>query len=93
MASGARLVVDAAALPIAAGVEDVAAAARTSAADLATTGGEDYELLACVPPDRREAVEEAVAITWVGTVTAGTPGLELRGAPRSGQRGFEHPVD
>jgi thiamine-monophosphate kinase len=89
-ASAARLVLDAEALPIAAGVEAVAAAASVTAVDLATTGGEDYELLACVPPGRREAVQEAVAVTWIGEVTAGTPGLELRGAGPSGRRGFEH---
>jgi thiamine-monophosphate kinase len=89
-ASGARLVLEPAALPIAAGVEDVAAAASTTALDLAVTGGEDYELLACVPPGRREDVEAAVAITWVGEVTAGTPGLELRG--HAGRRGYQHPV-
>ena len=58
----------------------------------AATGGEDYELLACVPPARRAAVEEAVAVTWVGAVTAGPPGLELRGAGHAGRRGYEHPV-
>jgi thiamine-monophosphate kinase len=89
--SGVRLLLDAAALPIAAGVEEVAAAASTSAIELAATGGEDYELLACVPRDRRDAVEEAVAITWVGEVTAGTPGLELRGA-RADWRGYEHRI-
>jgi thiamine-monophosphate kinase len=88
-ASGARLVIDAAALPVAEGVEEVATAASTTAIALATTGGEDYELLACVPPDRREAVQEAVAVTWIGEVTAGTPGLELVGADPAG-RGFEH---
>jgi thiamine-monophosphate kinase len=91
-ASGVQLVVDAAALPLAGGVADVAAICSTSAVELATTGGEDYELLACVPPDRRDAVEGALPITWVGDVVAGSPGLQLRGGGRAGRRGYEHPV-
>jgi thiamine-monophosphate kinase len=90
-ASGVRLSLDPAALPIAAGVEEVAAAASTSAADLAVSGGEDYELLVCVPPDRRGAVEEATsAITWIGTVSGGSPGVELPGVGRTA--GYEHRV-
>jgi thiamine-monophosphate kinase len=77
LASGARLEVDAALLPVAAG----------ATLEQAATGGEDYELLACVPPDRADAVGDLV--TWVGAVVAGEPGLELRGgAPE--WRGHEH---
>ncbi len=39
-ASGVKLVLDASALPLAAGVDSV---------ELAATGGEDYELLVCGP--------------------------------------------
>ena len=90
LASGVCLHLDAAALPIAAGVEEVAAAASESAVRLAATGGEDYELLACVPPDRRDAVDAAVPVTWVGEVAAGTPGLEWSGVRAEDWRGFEH---
>jgi thiamine-monophosphate kinase len=76
-ASGARLVVDAELLPVADG----------ATLEQAATGGEDYELLVCVPPERADAV--AGLVTWIGDVTAGEPGLELRGgAPE--WRGHEH---
>ena len=48
-ASGVCLELDAAALPLAPGVAEVAAALGLGAAELAATGGEDYELCACVP--------------------------------------------
>ena len=51
-ASGVGLEIDAARLPLAAGVEAVAAAAATDPLELAAGGGEDYELLvdgACGP--------------------------------------------
>jgi thiamine-monophosphate kinase len=79
LASGARLVVEAARLPVADG----------ATLEQAATGGEDYELLVCVPPERADAVDGLV--TWIGAVTEGEPGLELRGgAPE--WRGHEHPV-
>lgn len=91
-ASGVRLLLDAATLPIAADVEEVARALGTSALRLAATGGEDYELLACVPPQRRRDAERAVALTWIGEVAAGPPELVLRGFPpdAGGWRGHEH---
>ena len=55
------------------------------ARELAATGGEDYELCFCVAPERREAVESALAqaggtdVTWVGEVLAGGPGVSLVG--------------
>jgi thiamine monophosphate kinase len=53
----------------------------------AVTGGEDYELLVCVPPGAVEGVEALVS--WVGWVEAGGPGLDLRGASAA-WRGYEH---
>jgi thiamine-monophosphate kinase len=85
--SGVRLVLDAAALPFAADVEEVASAASGGAVELAATGGEGNDLLVCVAPDRPDGVEEAVAITWIGTVVAGSPELELPGVTG---KGFEH---
>src|SRR3954451_22002601 len=55
-ASRVRIVLDASALPLAPGVTDT---------ELAATGGEDYELLVCLPP----GVEADV--TWIGEVTPG----------------------
>jgi thiamine-monophosphate kinase len=91
-AGGVRLVLDAAALPLAAGVADVARALSRDPAQLAATGGEDFELCVCVPPERRAAAEAAAELTWIGEVVAGEPGVEWRGAPgdASGWRGFEH---
>jgi thiamine-monophosphate kinase len=86
-ASGVRLRLDARALPLAPGVADVAAALGVPAAELAATGGEDYELCACLPPSA-----EAAELTWVGEVVAGAPGVEWLGAPPGADawRGYEH---
>ena len=48
--SGCRLEIDLARVPVAAGVAEVAAAHGRTAADLACAAGEDYELLATLPP-------------------------------------------
>jgi thiamine-monophosphate kinase len=61
-------------------------------AEQAATGGDDYELLVTVPPERREAAEAAAALTWIGEVSAGD-GLLLVGpdGPVTGLSGYEHP--
>jgi thiamine-monophosphate kinase len=80
-ASGVRLELDTEALPLAPGAD----------AELAATGGEDYELCFCVPPAARAAAEEAARVTWIGRATTGVPGIEWRGDPSAaGWRGFEH---
>jgi thiamine-monophosphate kinase len=81
-ASGVGLRIEAGALPIAAGVEGVAAAAGRDPLELAVSGGEDYELLATVPPQRLDEADAAVAatgtsLTRVGEVVAGA-GVEIR---------------
>ena len=73
-ASGVRIELDAGALPLADGVSDVAAALGLHPAELAATGGEDYELLVCTP-------RELPGLTWIGEVVAGAPELRWRGAP------------
>ena len=85
------MVLDAGALPLAPGVAEVAAALAVGAAELAATGGEDYELCACVPPSAWAAAE-AAGLTWIGEITAGAPGLTWRGAAPGADawRGFEH---
>jgi thiamine-monophosphate kinase len=90
-ASGVGLVLDAARLPLAAGVQEVARALGREPAELAAAGGEDYELCACVPPALRAAGEEA-GLTWIGDARAGEPGLEWVNAPAGARswRGFEH---
>jgi thiamine-monophosphate kinase len=88
-ASGVRLELDAAALPIAPATAEVAHALGVSPAELAATGGEDYELCFCAPDAAR--VEAAVAVTWIGRATTGVPGVGWRGDPSAALwRGYEH---
>lgn len=77
-ASGVRLDLDAALLPLAEGVADL---------ELAATGGEDYELLACIPAGARPPA----GVTVIGEVAAGDPGVRWAGGS-AGWRGFEHPI-
>jgi thiamine-monophosphate kinase len=95
--SGACLEVRLADLPLAAGVEAVARAAGRDPLELAASGGDDYELLFTVSPDRRDVVESAArsagtAITWVGSVAsgAGTRLVGTDGRPVE-LSGYEHP--
>jgi len=91
-ASGATLRVDLADVPVADGVAAVAGALGEPAWRLAVAGGEDFELLACVPAARAAHAEAAVpGLRWVGEVVAGPGGVALheRGAPRSAA-GFVH---
>lgn len=80
-ASGVSLQIDAAALPLAAGLAEVARAAARDPLELAVSGGEDYELLAALPADKLTAANNAVAkhggLTRIGTVGAGK-GVEIR---------------
>jgi thiamine-monophosphate kinase len=90
-ASGVRLELDARALPVAPEAAGVAAALGLSPAELAATGGEDYELCFCAPESARPAVEAAVSVTWIGRVTTGVAGVGWRGDPSAASwRGYEH---
>jgi thiamine-monophosphate kinase len=91
-ASGVRIALDAAALPLAPGVAEVARALGRDPADLAATGGEDFELCVCVGPDQRASAEAAADLTWIGEVIAGEPGVEWPGGPSGAAswRGYEH---
>ena len=89
--SGVRLDVDLERLPLASGVAEVAAQLGADPAELAATGGEDFELLACVPPGARAAAERAAGLTWVGEVSAGEPGARLsRAGTPVPLRGYDH---
>jgi thiamine-monophosphate kinase len=95
--SGVTVELDAPALPVPHAVERVAAALGTDPLELAATGGEDYELLVCVPPGRRDAAERSLAdggatLTWIGRVLEGPPRVRWKDAPPAadGWRGFEH---
>ena len=82
-ASGVGLRVDTTALPLAPGVAEIAAAAGLEPLELAASGGEDYELLAALAPERLAEANSAVGesekakLTPVGTVLAGD-GVEIR---------------
>jgi len=94
--SGAMLRIDAAALPITDGLAEVAAALGHDPLELAAAGGEDYELLACIPPSQLEAATaavrevEGIALTRIGEVDAGS-GVEIRlpGGGRLRAAGFD----
>jgi thiamine-monophosphate kinase len=88
--SGVRIEIDLDALPLAAGVTEVAEQLGVPAAELAATGGEDFELCVCVDPDAAGRVE---GVTWVGEVVPGAPGLAFSSAGRSRSlAGYEHRV-
>jgi thiamine-monophosphate kinase len=96
-AADVGLRIDAGSLPLAEGVAEVAAAAGQDPLQLAVSGGEDYELLAALPPDRLGSASRLVAeaaesaLTTIGEVTRGE-GVELR-LPGGGlleARGYDH---
>lgn len=83
-------------LPVAVGVEDVAANAGEEPAVFAARGGEDYELLAALPGSFGSAEAAAfrqscnLTLTRIGEVTQGTGvTLLLDGEPRD-LKGFDH---
>jgi thiamine-monophosphate kinase len=86
--SGVRIEVDLDAVPVAAGVAEVAAQLGIAAWDPAATGGEDFELCACLPPGA-----SVPGATRVGAVVDGEPGVTFSsaGGPRA-LRGYEHRV-
>jgi thiamine-monophosphate kinase len=87
--SGVRIEIDLGALPLAPGVADVAAQLGVEPWEPAATGGEDFELCACLPA----GVEVPAGMTSVGRVVAGVPGVAFRadGVARE-VRGYEHRV-
>ena len=91
--SGARLEIDLERVPVAKGVEAVAGGGE-AALELALSGGEDFELLACLPGDRLEAAAEAVeeagqTLTAIGEVTEGGGAVDQAGRRIDGL-GFDH---
>lgn len=74
--SGVGLRIDTEALPLAAGVAEVAAAAELDSLQLATGGGEDYELLATLPAQQ---LDEAVAAVAASGTTLTRVGEAVRG--------------
>ena len=96
-ASGVGLRIETGLLPLAEGVAEVAGAAEQDPLQLATSGGEDYELLAALPSEGLVPASQSVAdetettLTAIGEVAAGA-GVELR-LPGGGlleSRGYDH---
>ena len=86
--SGLRIEIELAALPLAAGVEHVATQLGVPAAELAATGGEDFELCVALAPGT-----EPGGVTWIGRATDGAPGVSFAGAdPARPLAGYEHAV-
>jgi thiamine-monophosphate kinase len=98
-ASGVRLVIDAEALPIAPGVVAVAAAADLDPLELAISGGEDYELLAALPPEavdpaRAKLATTGTSLTVIGKVEVAEDAqmraeVRLPGGGAAPSRGFD----
>ena len=81
VASGVSVQIDLPRLPVQQGVAEVAAAAGLDSLDLAASGGEDYELLVTIPPERFATAALAagrLGLTEIGTVEEGE-GLLLSG--------------
>jgi thiamine-monophosphate kinase len=93
-ASGVRVSVDLARLPLQGGVEEVAQAGGLDPLELAASGGEDYELLIALPSDRlagaaTAASQTGTTLTAIGDVTRGK-GVEFRGGGGVAPSGFDH---
>jgi thiamine-monophosphate kinase len=96
-AGGAGLRIDAASLPLAKGVAEIAAGVGRDPLELAASGGEDYELLAALAPERLAEASTRIGeaaettLTPVGAVVSGN-GVEIR-LPGGGlleAAGFDH---
>jgi thiamine-monophosphate kinase len=93
--SGAGLRIEAATLPLAEGLTELAAAAGRDPLELAVAGGEDYELLAAIAPGAveraAEAVEGDIGLTKIGEVVD-AEGVEIRlpGGELLETTGFDH---
>jgi thiamine-monophosphate kinase len=93
-ASGVGATVECGELPVAAGVAEVAATAGRDPLELAVGGGEDYELLAAVPPGALDAAREAVEATGlplavIGRVEGEEVELRRPGGELLRARGFD----
>jgi len=94
-ASAVGLRIDAAALPLADGLAELAVAAGQEPLQLAVSGGEDYELLAALPAQGLDLVRlgeaAGIGMTRIGEVVAGE-GVEIRlpGGRTLEPAGFDH---
>lgn len=96
-ASRVGLRIETGSLPLAKGLAEVAAAARQDPLQLAVSGGEDYELVAALAPDRLEEASRRITdamettLSAIGQVTAGNRvELRLPGGELLETRGYDH---
>ena len=84
-ASGVRIELDAAALPLAAGVAEVAAALGIERPSSPRPGARTTSCCVC-------ASDAMPGLTWIGEVVAGLQGVRVEGAPPGADawRGYEH---
>jgi thiamine-monophosphate kinase len=94
--SGLRIEIDVDSIPLQAGVSELAKAAGENPLELAAGGGEDYELLVCLPAEAVEASGQALAalgcsLTVIGSCQAGS-GVSLSGSGGRAipSRGYDH---
>ena len=82
------LALDAAALPLAPGVREVAEALGRDPLELAASGGEDYELCATIPASLRDSA----GVTIIGEVREGPAEVTWKSAAPGAERwrGWEH---
>jgi thiamine-monophosphate kinase len=76
-------------LPLAQGVAEVSRDLGVDPRKFAATAGEDYELCFCVPPSAKDSLDVGIAVTFVGSVRAGAPGVRFPDSDEQLQ-GFEH---
>jgi thiamine-monophosphate kinase len=94
-AGGVRVEIDLDLVPIEHGLPELAESAGLDPVELAAAGGEDYELLAAIAPDRLDGAEAAVAkagtsLTTIGRVVSGSGvALRTRDGAELAPRGFD----
>ncbi len=97
-ASGLLIRMDLRALPLDEGVAEVCGELGADPWEFAASAGEDYELCLCAPPERRAAIEAALAaagdtrLSWIGEAVEGEAGAEFSDKDGAGRRleGYEH---
>jgi thiamine-monophosphate kinase len=90
--SGVHIELTLAALPLADGVDEVAAQLDSEPRTFAATAGDDYELCVCIPPTARSDAEgavESVGLTCIGRIIEGPPGVSF-GDIEGKLVGYEH---
>jgi len=91
-ASGVTLELTLAKLPIPPGLSELATDLNTTAAELAATAGDDFELCFTAGSSSKQLIERAASVSWIGVVTAQTPPrVDFTDATQP-LHGYEHTV-